>query len=80
MLFFKEDMTDIFCELLAIKEPKPMLQIKGTTLQNYQKLPNQNTKKSRLVIDFLLFSWTREMGTDNFSYLNSSLFYSISIF
>ena len=34
-IVFKEDMTDIFCELLSIKEPQTPLQNKETTLQGY---------------------------------------------
>ena len=39
-------MTDIFCELLSIKEPQTALQNKETTVQSYRKMPFQNTKKS----------------------------------
>ena len=46
ILFFKGDMTDIFCELLSIKEPQTTLQNKETTEQSYRKMSIQNTKKS----------------------------------
>ena len=39
-------MTDIFCELLSIKEPQTTLQNKETTVQSYRKMSIQNTKKS----------------------------------
>ena len=42
ILFFKGDMTDIFCELLSIKEPQTMLQNKETTAQRYRKMSIQN--------------------------------------
>ena len=32
--------------LLSIKEPQATLQNKETTVQNYRKMSNQNTKKS----------------------------------
>ena len=53
VLFLKEDMTDIFSELLSIKEPQRMLQNKEIALQSYRKMSNQNTKKS-CGIEFLL--------------------------
>ena len=62
----------IFCELLPIKEPQT-LQNEETTVQNYQKILNQNTKKSP-EIKFMLFNCTGEMEIDNFGYQNSSLF------
>ena len=37
-------MADI--SLLSIKEPQATLQNKETTVQNYRKMSNQNTKKS----------------------------------
>ena len=46
IIFFKEHLTDIFCELLSIKEPQTMLQNKETTVQSYQKMLNLSTKKS----------------------------------
>ena len=46
ILFFKGNMTDIFCELLSIKEPQTTLQNKETTVQSYRKMSIQNTKKS----------------------------------
>ena len=64
IVFLKEDMTDIFCEILSIKEPQT-LQNKETTVQSYQKISNQNTKKSP-GIEFALFNCTREMGMDYF--------------
>ena len=39
-------MTNIFCELLSIKEPQTTLQNKETTVQSYRKMSIQNTKKS----------------------------------
>ena len=63
-------MTNIFCELLSIKEPQTTLQNKK--LQSHQKMPNQNTKKNR-GIDFALFNCMGEMRMDNFGCLNSSL-------
>ena len=39
-------MTDIFCELLSIKEPQTTLQNKETTVQSYWKMLIQKTKKS----------------------------------
>ena len=77
ILFFKEDITDIFCELLSIKEPQATLQNKETTVQSYRKMANQNTKKSP-GIEFVLFNCMGERGMDNFGYLNS-LLYFISI-
>ena len=44
--FFKEDMIDIFCELLSIQEPQTKLQNKETIVQSYRKMPNEKTKKS----------------------------------
>ena len=38
-------MTDIFCELLSIKEPQTILQNKETTVQSYRKMSNQNNQK-----------------------------------
>ena len=46
ILFFKGDMTDIFRELLSIKETQTTLQNKETTVQSYRKISNQNAKKS----------------------------------
>ena len=40
IVLFKEDMTDIFCELLSIKEPQKTLQNKETTAQSYRKMSN----------------------------------------
>ena len=37
---------DIFCESLSTTEPQAKLQNKETTVQSYQKMLNQNTKKS----------------------------------
>ena len=70
-------MVDIFCRLLSVKEPET-LQNKETTAQSYQKMSNQNTKKSN-GIEFALLNCTGEMGMDNFGYLSSSLYF-ISIF
>ena len=39
-------MTNIFCELLSIKEPQKTFQNKETTVQSYRKMSIQNTKKS----------------------------------
>ena len=39
-------MTDIFCELLPIKETKTTLQKIENTIQSYRKMSKQNTKKS----------------------------------
>ena len=39
-------MTDIFCELLSIKEPQTTLQNKGTNVQSYWKMSTQDTKKN----------------------------------
>ena len=75
MLIFKEDMTDIFCELLSIKESQTMLQNKETTVQIYWKMSNQNTKRSPAIEDGL-FNCTREIGMDNFG---CSFLYFISI-
>ena len=71
-LFFKEDMTDIFCELLLIKEPQTTFGNKETTVQSYRKMSNQNTKNIS-GIKLALFNSTGEKGMDNFGYLNSSL-------
>ena len=46
ILFFKGDMTDIFRELLSIKETQTTLQNKETTVQSYRKTSNKNAKKS----------------------------------
>ena len=56
-------MTDIFCELLSIKEPQTALQNKETTVQSYRKMSIQNTKKSLGIEDVLLtvrgrWEWT----------------------
>ena len=55
ILCFKGDMTDIFCELLSIKEPQTTLQNKETTVQSYRKMSIQNTKKS-LSIEVVLLT------------------------
>ena len=39
-------MTDIFCELLSIKEPRATLQSKEASVQSYRKMSNQSIKKS----------------------------------
>ena len=49
-----------------------MLQNKENTVQNYQKMSNQNTKKSS-TIQSVLFNCTGEMEMENFGYLNNSL-------
>ena len=67
-------MTDIFCELLSVKEPQTTLQNKETTVPCYRKMSNQNTKKSP-GIEFALFNCTGEMRMDNFVYLSSSLYF-----
>ena len=41
-----------------------MLQNKGTTVQNYQKMTNQNTKKSP-GIEFAVLNRTGGMGMDD---------------
>ena len=46
IVFFKEDMTDEFFELLSTKEPQETLQNKETTVQNYRKMSNQYTKET----------------------------------
>ena len=78
ILFLKEDMTDIFCEFLAIKEPQTTLENKETTVQSYQKMSNQNTK-NRPKVEFSLFNYTGEMGMDNFGWLISSLSFFLSV-
>ena len=65
-------MTDIFRELLSIKEPQTTLQNKETTVQSYRKMLIQKNKKS-LGIKLKVFNCTGEMGMDNFVCLNSSL-------
>ena len=55
ILCFKGDMTDIFCELLSVKEPQTTLQNKETTVQSYRKMSIQNTKKS-LSIEVVLLT------------------------
>ena len=48
----KEDMTDIFCEFLSIKEPQTTLQNKETTIQSYWKMsknPKQRYKIKKLL-------------------------------
>ena len=74
--YFSKKIWERYCELLPIKEPQATLQNKETTVQNYWKIWNQNTKKIP-GLDFALFNCTREMGMHNFGYLNSwlSLFY-----
>ena len=57
---------------LSIKKTHTTLQNKETTVQSYQKILNQNTKKSP-GIKGTLFNCTGEMGMDNFGCLNSSL-------
>ena len=69
-------MTDIFWELLSIKEPQT-LQNRETTVQSYRKISNHNTTTIP-GIEFVLFNCTGEMGMDDFGYLKSSL-YIISI-
>ena len=44
ILFFKEDMADILCELLSIKEPKT-LHNKEAIVQRYRKISNQNEEE-----------------------------------
>ena len=43
--FFKENVTDAFCNLLSIKEPQ-ILQNKETTVQSYWKMLDEDIKKS----------------------------------
>ena len=45
ILFFIENMTDIFCDLLSMKEPQITLQNKEITLQSYRKMLNQNNQE-----------------------------------
>ena len=56
----------------AKKEPETALQNEETTIQSYQKMSNQNTKKSP-GMEFALFDCTGVMGMDNCGCLNSSL-------
>ena len=72
ILVFKGDMTDTFCELLSIKEPRVTLQNKEATVQSYRKMSKQNTKKSP-ELEGVYFNCTGEIGMDNFGCLNSSL-------
>ena len=51
-------MTDIFCELLSIKEPQTTLQNKETTVQSYRKMSIQNAKQS-LGIEVVLLTVRR---------------------
>ena len=60
-------MTDIFCELLSIKEPQTLSQQKETNRQSYQKISNQKTKKSP-EIKFEICNYTGEIRMDNFGY------------
>ena len=46
IIFSKDDLTDIFCELLSFKGPQTMLQNEETTVQSYQKIFSLKTKKS----------------------------------
>ena len=46
IIFLKDDLTDMFCELLSFKEPQAMLQKKEATVQSYQKMLCLKTKKS----------------------------------
>ena len=69
----------MFCELLSIKVPQTNLQNEETTVQNYWKTSNQNTKKST-GIKFALFNCTGKMRMDNFGCLNSSLFFVLFLF
>ena len=48
-----------------------MLQNKETTVQRYQKILNQNTRKNP-GIEVALFNFTGDMGIDNFGCLTSS--------
>ena len=54
ILFLREYVTDIFYELLSMKKPQTTLQNKETTAQSYQKMSNQNTKKSHGIKGALL--------------------------
>ena len=55
-----------------------MLQNKETTVQRYQKILNQNTKKNP-GIEVALFNFTGDMGINNFGCLTSSFsFFSFS--
>ena len=61
ILFFKETMTDIFCQLPSIKEPQTTSQNKETTLQSYRKMSIQNTKTS-LGIEVVLLTVRERWG------------------
>ena len=55
-----------------------MLRNKETTVQRYQKILNQNTKKNP-GIEVALFNFTGDMGINNFGCLTSSFsFFSFS--
>ena len=74
IVLFKEDMTDIFCELLSIKEPQTTLQNKETMYNAIGKCRIKTPKKSPR-IKFALSICTGEIGMNNFGYLNSSLYF-----
>ena len=76
-LFFKEDMTGIYFVNYYQSKNHKRYKIKKLLYKAIGKMSNQNFKKSP-AIEFPLFSCTKEMEMDHFSYLNSS-FYFISI-
>ena len=70
--YFKKDMTNVFCELLSIKEPQAALQNKEATAQSYHKMLNNNTKQSpRIKVTF--FECMGEMGMNICGCVNNSL-------
>ena len=75
ILFFKEDMTEIYFVNYCQSKKHTTLQNKETTVQSYQKCLNQNTKKSP-GIEGALFNCTGKMGMDNFGCLNRLIFCS----
>ena len=64
-------MTDIFCELLSIKEPQTTLLNKETTVQSYRKMSIQKHQEEPRHRS-CTFNCTGEMGMDNFGCLNCS--------
>ena len=70
--YFLNKIWHLFCKLPSIKEPQITLQNKETTVQNYQKISNQNAKKNP-AIEFVFFNCTMEIRVNNFGYLNSAL-------
>lgn len=72
-LFFKEDANKIYF-IYTIKESHTS-QNKEITVQNHQKISNQNTKKNP-GIESALFNCTREIGIVYFGYLNRLPYFS----